>query len=140
MDNRIGVRFLGFSSFALDSNVFRNLDFIKSKLSKDVLHVVRKVNKFRETAIVLRTENFWEKQYDWINEIKELVSKNKLESDEIAFWLREKLGISIDSQFKFRSASDAYRIWRNAIEEKLGILVFQFSMPFNEVQGFCYAD
>ncbi|MBU0559538.1 MAG: ImmA/IrrE family metallo-endopeptidase, partial [Bacteroidetes bacterium] len=32
------------------------------------------------------------------------------------------------------------RKWRLAVEDRLGVLVFQFSMPMNEVHGFCFTD
>jgi len=38
-----------------------------------------------------------------------------------------------------KKLDEAFRYWRKKVEEKLGIFVFQFSMPENELDGFSYA-
>lgn len=115
---------------------FRNLSSGKSKLSKDVLMVIRDVTYFRQTALELQGESYWQSRYSWLREIENLKQDNKA----LATWLREKLNITIDDQIKWKSDDEAYRNWRQAVENQLGIFIFQFSMPFNEVHGFCYAD
>ncbi|MBI1781605.1 MAG: ImmA/IrrE family metallo-endopeptidase [Sphingobacteriales bacterium] len=115
---------------------YRNLEPTKSKLSKDVLIVMRDVSYFRQTALELQGETYWKIRYNWLNEI----DKIKTDNNELSKWLREKLNISIEEQLSWKSDNEAYRHWRSAVENQLGILVFQFSMPLNEVQGFCFTE
>jgi Zn-dependent peptidase ImmA (M78 family)/DNA-binding XRE family transcriptional regulator len=115
---------------------FRNLTPTQSRLSKEVLTVMRDVTYFRQTALELQGEDYWKTRYKWL---KEVVSINQ-DNEVLANWLREKLNISIDDQLRWKSDSEAFRNWRQAVENQLGILVFQFSMPLNEVQGFCFTD
>ena len=119
---------------------YRNFEPSRSIISKDILAIIRKVNKFRQAANELKGENYWQSYYEWYDEFKLQIADNNLNSKRLDEWLRSKLEIDLNQQLKFSSPSDAYRVWRSTIEEKLGILVFQFSMPFKEVQGFCYTD
>ena len=115
---------------------FRNLTADQSKLSKEVLMVIRDVTYFRQTALELKGEEYWKSRYGWMGEIENIKKNNGVLTE----WLRGRLNISIDNQLKWRSASEAFRNWRQAMENQLGILVFQFSMPLKEVQGFCFTD
>jgi Zn-dependent peptidase ImmA (M78 family) len=115
---------------------FRNLKPSQKKLSRDVLMVMRDVTYFRETALELQGEKYWRSRYDWLKEIESI----KQDNDALAVWLREKLNISIDKQLSWKYDSQAYKSWRQAVENQLGILIFQFSMPLDEIQGFCYTD
>lgn len=115
---------------------FRNLSPTQSKLSKDALTVMRDVTYFRQTALELQGESYWKARCSWLNEVENI----KQDNNALASWLREKLNISIDDQLRWKSDNEAFRIWRRAIENQLGILVFQFSIPLNEVQGFCFTD
>lgn len=113
---------------------FRNFDPLRARLSKEVLLVMRRVDKFREFAVQEKGQKYWKDQYEWQSQIEN-------ETDDNLFkLLRDTLDIDLEKQLAFKSNSDAYLNWRNGIEKKLGILVFQFSMPFEEVQGFCYSD
>jgi Zn-dependent peptidase ImmA (M78 family) len=98
--------------------------------------VMRDVTYFRQTALELQGESYWRNRYEWLNEIETI----KQDNDALGVWLREKLNISIDEQLSWKYDSQAYKSWRQAVENQLGILVFQFSMPLDEVQGFCYTD
>lgn len=111
---------------------YRNLSPVNSKLSKKVLDVIRDVTYFRETALELTTESYWQTRYQWIKEIEH--------NTDINIELRNLLNINIDEQLHWKNEGEAYRKWRASVEDRLGILVFQFSMPMNEVQGFCFAD
>ncbi|HQU83595.1 MAG TPA: XRE family transcriptional regulator [Pyrinomonadaceae bacterium] len=115
---------------------FRNLSPQQRKLSKHVLMVMRDVTYFRQTALELKGETYWKSRYDWLKNIKNIKQDNLALSD----WLRDKLDISVETQFSWKYDSQAFKHWRQAVEDKLGILVFQFSMPLDEVQGFCYTD
>ncbi|MDQ3129886.1 MAG: ImmA/IrrE family metallo-endopeptidase [Acidobacteriota bacterium] len=115
---------------------FRNLTPSQKKLSKDVLMVMRDVTYFRQTALELQGENYWKNRYQWLNEIENF----KQDNDALSAWLREKLNITINKQLSWKYDSQAYKSWRQAVENQLGILIFQFSMPLKEVQGFCYTN
>jgi len=115
---------------------FRNIISVKTKLSKKVLLAMREATHFRQTALEIRGEGYWKDRTNWINEV---IANNK-NSDEIAGWLREKLNISIEDQFNWKTSNEAYRVWRSTVENQLGILVFQFPMSLKEVQGFCFTD
>ena len=115
---------------------FRNLSPAQSKLSKDVLTVIRDVTYFRQTALELQGEKNWKERNNWLSEVENI----KQDKNKLASWLREKLNISIDEQLSWKSDNEAYRKWRQAVENQLGILIFQFSMPLKEVQGFYFTD
>lgn len=115
---------------------FRNLKPSQSKLSKDVLMVMRDVTYFRETALELQGERYWKDRYEWLKEIEDFKQNN----EALANWLRDKLNISIDEQLSWKYDSQAYKTWRQSVEDNLGVLVFQFPMPVDEIQGFCYTD
>lgn len=115
---------------------FRNLSLKQSKLSKDVLAVIRDVTYFRQIALELQGEKAWKERYNWLTEIENF----KQDNIKLASWLREKLNINIDDQLSWKSDNEAYRNWRQAVENQLGVLIFQFPMPLKEVQGFCFTD
>ena len=52
---------------------------------------------------------------------------------------RERLGITVETQWQWRNEWEAFREWRAAIERN-NILVFQFPMPVEDVRGFSLAD
>ncbi|MFH1295993.1 MAG: XRE family transcriptional regulator [Bacteroidota bacterium] len=112
---------------------YRNLNPVDSRFSKKVLEAIRNVNYFCETAQELQGVNYWEQRYQWMSEAKSLLQDGHYP----IHYLRDLINISIDDQLKFKSDSDAFRLWRNAFEDRLGILVFQFAMPIKEVEGFC---
>ena len=114
---------------------FRNLKLDDPTLSKDVLLTLRRTYHLQNIATELVGEYYWQNRLQWLKEIESLNT-----DEELIIFLRNKLSISIDTQIKWRSDSEAYKNWRTAIEDKLGILVFQFSMPINEIQGFCITD
>lgn len=117
-------------------NDFRNLTPAKSKLSKKSLQVIREVTYFREISRELREEAAWSNQYDWLK----LADRNQFSDEQIAQNLRERLDITIEDQLSWQTDNEAYRKWRNALEARLGILVFQFSMSMDEVQGFSFSN
>lgn len=115
---------------------YRNLSPDKSKLSKKVLEVIRDVTYFRETALELKGESYWERRYEWLSK-----AKNRIKDGEsYSKYLRKLLGVTIEDQLSWEAENEAYRNWRRTVEEKLGIFVFQFPMPMDEVHGFCFTD
>ncbi|HUY90255.1 MAG TPA: XRE family transcriptional regulator [Pirellulales bacterium] len=55
--------------------------------------------------------------------------------EQIAEQCRKLLGISLDEQTQWQKAGEAFRQWRAAVEGQ-NVLVFQASMPLEEVRGF----
>jgi len=115
---------------------YRNLSPADSKFSKKILDVIRDVTYFTETALELQGETYWKSRYEWIDKLK----GKEYSPSNINEILRESLDISVDDQINWHTDSEAYKNWRNAVENRLGILVFQFSMPMEEVHGFCITD
>ncbi len=114
---------------------YRNLSPAKSILSKDILLTLRRSAHLQKIANDLEGEKYWNKKLEWLKDVDKLNNEA-----EIINHLRELLKIDIDMQLKWKYESEAYKNWRNAVEEKLGLLVFQFSMPMEELQGFCMTD
>ena len=52
---------------------------------------------------------------------------------------RERIGVSLDEQFKWRNAYEAFNVWRSAIESR-NILVFQFKFLIEDARGFSLMD
>jgi Zn-dependent peptidase ImmA (M78 family) len=52
---------------------------------------------------------------------------------------RARLGVALDSQLVWPSAREAFRSWKSSLAE-LGVFVFQFRFPRDEVQGFSLFD
>lgn len=115
---------------------YRNLSPADSKLSKKVLDVIRDVTYFRETALELQGESYWKSRYEWLDVAK----KGIKDGESYSKHLRELLDVSIEDQLSWKTENEAYKNWRHGVEEKLGIFVFQFSMPMDEVHGFCFTD
>lgn len=114
---------------------YRNLNPQDAKLSPETLLSMRRANKFQILAFELEGDSHWKGRYKWISELDQIQTE-----DSLITWLRTKLKVTIEDQFQFKNNSDAYKKWRTAIEDNLGILTFQFPMAIEEVQGFCYSD
>jgi transcriptional regulator with XRE-family HTH domain len=99
---------------------YRNLSPSDSKFSKKVLDVIRDVTYFSETALELQGENYWKGRYEWL----EMAKKKVKDSFNFSALLRELLDIRIEDQLSWQTESEAYRKWRLAVEDRLGILVF----------------
>ncbi len=120
---------------------YRNLSPAKSKLSKEVLLVLRRSARLQHLALELQGESYWKSRYEWLNELGSFREPGKTKNEEVTSWLRKKVGITIEDQLQWKSAgNEVYKKWRLALEEKLGLLVFQFPMPMKELQGFCLTD
>jgi len=119
---------------------YRNRSGSDQSISKEVAFAIRQAHYFKQTAIDLREEAFWEKAYAWEHELEAWQDNVRHDMPQMVAWLREVFEIDMDTQLRWKTESDAYKNWRKAVEEKLGILVFQFSMPMEEVQGFCLTD
>jgi len=116
---------------------YRNLS--NSTLSPETLLAMRRAQKFIEVLKELNGIDFYNKKYEWIVDFKNQYINLPLSRSSIINWVRDKLQYSIETQFSDKSIELSYSNWRDAFEEKLGIHIFQFNMPANETQGFCYS-
>lgn len=58
---------------------------------------------------------------------------------ELAYVVRQYLGIELAEQFKWRSSDEAFKTWRNALEN-CGVFVFKDAFKEETVSGFCLHD
>jgi Zn-dependent peptidase ImmA (M78 family) len=114
---------------------FRNLANGAEGFSPDTLLAVRRTERYLNIARELQNELYWKEQYHWMNSFTGKKSEIENEANKI----RELLGSPPDGKLNKRKSDDAFRYWRKKVEEKLGIFVFQFSMPESELDGFSYA-
>jgi Zn-dependent peptidase ImmA (M78 family) len=113
----------------------RNLAASKGNFSPDTLLAIRRAERYLQVARELSGIPYWNDQYKWT---KNFGGKQEDIKSEITY-LRQLLNTPTDGQINQRRSDAAFRYWRNKIEEKLGIFVFQFSMPEGELDGFSYA-
>lgn len=112
----------------------RNLAVAGGSFSPESMLAIRRTERYLQTARELSGGEYWNKQYEWI---KKFSGKKENTKKEVLLLMELlKMGGDIKST---RVADVAFRNWRKMIEEKLGIFVFQFSMPENELDGFSYA-
>jgi Zn-dependent peptidase ImmA (M78 family) len=119
---------------------YRNLAYVTENLSSDTLLAIRRTFKYIELAKDILGIKYWENSYSWENNLKNILEKNsKINRQPVISWLRQVLEIDINEQRKFgNDYAKSYNKWRNIIETKLGIFIFQFSMPIEELDGFSY--
>ncbi len=113
---------------------FRRLpDYEFARLSSDTFQTIHLAQAYQDSLAELSFGTFPEKQI-----FRELDSKS-LTPRELAKKARKFLGISIQQQFKFRSAENAFKTWRHALEVA-GIFTFKDSLKDRFVSGFCLLD
>jgi len=119
----------------------RNLKVCNSRLSKETILAIRHMRRYQSVLLELNGKSYYRKKYAWLEEFEQSFNpKKRIDNEDIANWVREKMGLTIEAQFKVSTPYDAYKLWRMAIEENLGIAVFQTKMPLDEIQGFCSSD
>ncbi len=104
------------------------------KLHPDIMLAVRRTSWYLDFARDAETSSHWKNLYKWLN------SNNHESKISNSAWLRNLLGVTIEKQKALRNADDTFRFWRNIVEEKLGLFVFQFDMPEGEIDGFSYVE
>jgi len=120
---------------------FRNSRLSSAGISGDVLLAIRRANKYLGLAVELFGKEYWIHRYEWLmQDLPKYVDSTEKFNSQFSKWLRNKIGISLDTQRKAKKITYAFKDWRNSIENNLGIFVFQFSMPSDEVQAFCYGE
>lgn len=107
---------------------YRNFKLSCSGLSKKTLLAIRRARKYLNISALLMGQDYWVRKYA---SLKEIQSPDRL---------RSRLAISLSDQESFKYPRLAFKAWRKSLEINLGIFVFQFSLPLDEVQAFCISD
>jgi len=119
---------------------FRNLEPVLAKLSDNTLLAIRRTARFQDFLLQLHGPEYYRDKYSWLTRYRETFA-GQLDSEEGFNWIRNLLDYPVNEQMTSNIDSEAsYKRWRSSVEHKLGINVFQFAMPTNEVQGFSYSD
>lgn len=118
----------------------RNLTAASSKLSKETLLAIRRTDKLRNVLIELNGDNLYTEKYKWINNLKSELTDTIDIQKQTTLKIRNIVKYTIDDQINDKDLTHSYSNWRKAIEQELGIHIFQFTMPRDEIQGFCYSE
>ncbi|MCH7612219.1 MAG: ImmA/IrrE family metallo-endopeptidase [Candidatus Marinimicrobia bacterium] len=73
------------------------------------------------------------------NILKDLMFSSNMSHLKIAQEIRAYLKIDLNMQKSIRNTDDAFKLWRNAIEEK-GIFIFKDAFKNDDISGFCIYD
>jgi Zn-dependent peptidase ImmA (M78 family)/DNA-binding XRE family transcriptional regulator len=112
---------------------FRTLPTNRRKLTAQTLLAIRTARWLQSRAIEMRREL----GMDSVLAANPLQATQNPERD--AAVVRNGLGINLMEQTQWQSSHQAYRRWRESLEDE-GVLVFQFPFPVKEVRGFSLFD
>ncbi len=112
----------------------RNLKVDMSSFSPETFLAFRRTERYLKTARELNGDKPWSKRYDWLKQF----TGNENSINEECELLRKLLDVPIKTQIKQSDPDVAFRFWREEIEDKLSIFVFQFPFPSDEMDGFSY--
>jgi len=112
---------------------FRILPKSEREFSKDSRLAIRKARHYQSISNDLMKDL----GIDFKPKIKALTLQDN--PQEFAQEERKRMGISVDEQFKWKNAYDAFNVWRSTIESR-NILVFQFKFPIEDARGFSLMD
>lgn len=113
---------------------YRNLSGKNLSFSPEAMLAIRRTERYLDTVRDLSDKSHWKKQYDWIKFFKK---KNSIDN-EIKI-LKQIFEVETVDKGRKKIPDATFRYWRSKIEEKLGIFVFQFPIPGEELDGFSYA-
>lgn len=120
---------------------FRNLALVTVKNSKETILAIRRANRYTNLLQEINGISYYQKKYSWLKEYNDKFGEDiNINNDTIAVWIRNKIEISLELQMNSPTQNQIYKIWRENIEDKLGISIFQFKMPSDEIQGFSLLD
>lgn len=120
---------------------FRNFVLVTVENSKETILAIRRANWYTNLLQEINGIGYYQKKYSWLKEYNDKFGENiNINNDTIATWIRNKIGTSLELQMNSPTQNQIYKIWRENIEDKLGISVFQFKMPSDEIQGFSLID
>ncbi len=112
---------------------YRNLATGETQFSPKTMLAIRRAERYLKISRDLFTSEYWKDQYAWL---KDFSGKADKVEKEVTI-LRNLL--EIDSEYSYKKSEDLFRKLRDKVERKLGIFVFQFPMPEEELDGFSYA-
>ncbi|MRR34950.1 XRE family transcriptional regulator, partial [bacterium] len=116
---------------------YRNLHLDGIPLSKEARIAIRRAQYYLDIAQRIKGGEYWQKKYLWREDFTRYMHSD---DSQLATWLRLKLDIDYDKQNSFASNDEAFKKWRTSIETAMGVFVFQFPMPKEEMHGFCLTD
>jgi len=120
---------------------FRNLALVTVENSKETILAIRRANWYTNLLQEINGIGYYQKKYSWLKGYNDKFGENiNINNDTIATWIRNKIGTSLELQINSPTQNQIYKTWRENIEDKLGISVFQFKMPSDEIQGFSLTD
>jgi Zn-dependent peptidase ImmA (M78 family)/DNA-binding XRE family transcriptional regulator len=108
---------------------FRRLPEASKQLSPKTRFAIRTARWLAQTAAEL------EREVDRPAPFHGPKGRQASSPDQLAEECRKSLGISLDEQAQWQKPGEAFRRWRAAVEAQ-NVLVFQASMPVEEVRGF----
>jgi Zn-dependent peptidase ImmA (M78 family)/transcriptional regulator with XRE-family HTH domain len=119
---------------------FRNLEPALARLSEKTLLAIRRTARFQDFLLQLHGSEYYRQKYSWLTDFRASFA-SQLDSEGSINRIRSLLEYPIEEQMAAGiDAETSYKRWRNSVEHKLGIHVFQFAMPASEAQGFSYSD
>lgn len=113
---------------------YRNLAMSESSFSPKTMLAIRRTQRYLKVTRELFSPEHWNTQYTWL---KSFTGKPENIEREIAL-LSDLLEIE-PGHSPAKKPDEAFRKLREKVEKKLGIFVFQFPMPEEELDGFSYA-
>jgi len=90
----------------------RNLNEFSSELSPSTLLAIRRANRYCDLLNELNSASYYQKKYEWIKEFQENFSGfSRIDEEDISIWLRNKIGFTLEDQFKVKYQSQIYKIY-----------------------------
>ena len=109
---------------------YRNLGLKSKGLGHDALLTIRRTKRYLQLYRELHNQEFLNEQYRWLNEFNG--NNDRTET------LRSLLNVTIKEQRL--SKNKKFKFWRDRIESKLNIFVFQFPLEKHVFDGFSYIE
>jgi Zn-dependent peptidase ImmA (M78 family) len=98
--------------------------------SPDALLAIRRARYIQSSIAELAENNF---NYDFP------IASINTDTDELAAWLRNYLGVKISDQHKWSSPAIALKEWKLVIESK-EIFILQQNLSKDDISAFCFVD
>lgn len=112
---------------------FRRLPEANKQLSPKTRFAIRTARWLAGTAAEL------ERELDRAAPFQRPKARPSGSAEQLADQFRKKLGVSLDEQTQWQKSGETFRQWRSAVEAQ-NVLVFQASMPVEEVRGFSLVE
>ena len=115
---------------------YRNLRTDGEQLSPEVLLSIRRTSRYIQVVQDLMSNQDIQQEYNWLK----MMPNNSGNLKSKINFLRRILDIDYDNLKISPKADVVIRLWRQKFEEKLGIYVFKFPIPKEELDGFSYTE